>query len=147
MGLSFQEKSLWLMFVSLVGCFGFYFVNVLRAQPSVEEMVPTLAADVMPHQAALFLVATALLVACQIVGHLLIVLVDRRTETDERDRLIGLKGARNAGFVLATGVACSLWLAVITTGNFLFTHVLLAFWVLAELVGIATQLYLHRRGA
>ena len=93
------------------------------------------------------MVAVGFLVIFQIVGHALIAILDRRTETDERDRLIGLKGSRNAGFVLATGVACSLWLAVITTGNFLFTHVLLAFWVLAELVGIATQLVLHRRGA
>ena len=147
MGLSFQEKSLWLMFVSLVGCFGFYFVNVLRAQPSVEEMVPTLAADVMPHQAALFLVATALLVACQIVGHLLIVLVDRRVETDERDRLIALKGTRNASYVLATGAFCTLSTAMVTNGNFACAHVLLGFWVLAQLVEIGTQLVLYRRGA
>ena len=137
MGLSFQEKSLWLMFVGLVGCFGFYFAVA----------VPTDVNYVCPEQMVLFVVAVGFLVIFQIVGHALIAILDRRTETDERDRLIALKGSRNAGFVLATGVACSLWLAVITTGNFLFTHVLLAFWVLAELVGIATQLVLHRRGA
>jgi len=137
MGLSFQEKSLWLMFVSLVGCFGFYLAMAL----------PPDATYIRSEQMVLFAVAVGFLVIFQIVGHALIAILDRRTETDERDRLIGLKGSRNAGFVLATGVACSLWLAVITTGNFLFTHVLLAFWVLAELVGIATQLVLHRRGA
>ena len=139
MGLSFQEKSLWLIFVSLVGCFGFYFAVVLPPDPD--------ANFVRPDQVVLFAVAVGFLVIVQIVGHAVIAILDRRATTDERDRLIGLKGSRNAGFVLATGVACSLWLAVITTGNFLFTHVLLAFWVLAELVGIATQLYLHRRGA
>jgi len=137
MGLSFQEKSLWLMFVSLVGCFGFYFAAVL----------PPDANYVRPEQFVLFAVAVGFLVVLQIVGHAVIAVLDRRTTTDERDRLIALKGARNSGFVLGTGVACSLWLAVITVGNFLFTHVLLAFWVLAELVGIATQLVLHRRGA
>ena len=137
MGLSFQEKSLWLMFVSLIGCFGFYLAMAL----------PPDATYIRSEQMVLFAVAVGFLVIFQIVGHALIAILDRRTETDERDRLIGLKGSRNAGFVLATGVACSLWLAVITTGNFLFTHVLLAFWVLAELVGIATQLVLHRRGA
>ena len=139
MGLSFQEKSLWLIFVSLVGCFGFYFAVVLPPDPDTSF--------VRPDQVVLFAVAVGFLVIVQIVGHAVIAILDRRTETDERDRLIALKGSRNASFVLGTGVACSLWLAVITTGNFLFTHVLLAFWVLAELVGIATQLYLHRRGA
>ncbi len=38
MDLSFQEKSLWLLFVSLVAAFGFYFVTVL----------PTDAVNVMP---------------------------------------------------------------------------------------------------
>jgi hypothetical protein len=76
-----------------------------------------------------------------------IAIVDRRSETDERDRLIGLKGARNGSVVLATGVFCSLCLAVLTTGNFVFTHVLLAFWVAAQLVEYGSQLILYRRGA
>jgi hypothetical protein len=137
MALSFQEKSLWLMLVSLVGCFGFYFAMVL---PPGETYI-------RPEQVVLFAVAVGFLVVVQIVGHAVIAILDRRTETDERDRLIALKGSRYASYVLGTGVCCALWLAVITVGNFLFTHVLLAFWVLAELVGIAAQLVLHRRGA
>ena len=137
MGLSFQEKSLWLMFVSLVGCYGFYFAMVL----------PPDATSIRPEQVVVFALAVVFQVVLLIVGHAVIAILDRRVTADERDRLIALKGARNTGFVLATGVCCSLWLAVITSGNFVFTHVLLAFWVLAELVGIGTQLYLHRRGA
>lgn len=52
MDLSFQEKSLWLLFVSLVAAFGFYFVTVL----------PTDAVNVMPHQVVLFVLAVVLLV-------------------------------------------------------------------------------------
>ncbi|HEX6367665.1 MAG TPA: hypothetical protein VF006_01955 [Longimicrobium sp.] len=137
MDLSFQEKSLWLMFASLAGVFGFYFVTVL----------PTDGADVMPHQVVLFTVAIVVLVIMQIVGHVVIAIVDRRTETDERDRLIGLKGTRNASYVLATGVFLALCAAVMAEGNFLFTHVLLGFWVLAQMVEIGSQLFLYRRGA
>jgi hypothetical protein len=137
MDLSFQEKILWLMFVSLVGVFGVYFITVL----------PTAAVDVMPHQVVLFVLAVVMLVILQIAGHIVIAIVDRRTETDERDRLIGLKGARNASYVLATGVFLSLCAALLTKGNFLFTHVLLAFWVLAQLVEIGSQLFLYRHGA
>lgn len=137
MTLSFQEKSLWLMFVSLAGVFGFYFVTVLPAN----------GADVMPNQMVLFTVAVVMLVIMQIVGHAVIAIIDRRTQTDERDRLITLKGTRNAAYVLATGVFLALCAAMVTDGNFLFTHLLLGFWVLAQLVEIGSQLFLYRRGS
>jgi len=137
MNLSFHEKSLWLMFVSLVGVFGAYFAMVL----------PTHTVDVMPHQVALFVLAVVLLVIMQIVGHIVIAIVDRRTQTDERDRLIELKGTRNAAYVLATGVFLALCATLLTKGNFIFAHLLLGFWVLAQLVEIGSQLFLHRRGA
>lgn len=137
MGLSFQEKSLWLMFVSLVGVFGFYFVTVLPAN----------GADVMPSQMVLFTVAVVMLVILQVGGHIVIAIVDRRTQTDERDRLTGLKGTRNAAYVLATGVFLALCAAMVTDGNFVFTHLLLGFWVLAQLVEIGSQLFLYERGS
>jgi hypothetical protein len=137
MGLSFQEKSLWLLFGSLAVSFGLYFVTVLPAE----------SVNVMPQQVVLFVLVLVLLVVAQVVGHALIALVDRRTETDERDRLIALKSSRIAAYVLATGVFLSLCTALLTQGNFLFTHVLLGFWVLAQLVEIGAQLLLYRRGA
>jgi hypothetical protein len=137
MGLSFQEKSLWLMFATLVAAFGFYFVTVLPAD----------AANVTPRQMVLFTLAIVVLVVLQIAGHVVFALMDRRTDTDERDRLIGLKGTRNAAYVLATGVFLALCTALVTEGNFLFTHVLLGAWVVAQLVEIGSQLVLYRRGA
>lgn len=134
---SFQEKSLWLMFVSLVGAFGFYFVAVLPGQ----------AVNIGPQQVVLFVLAVVLLVIVQILGHIVIAVLDRRSGTDERDRLIALKGTRNGSFILATGTFLALCTAVLTDGNFAFAHVLLGFWVLAQLVEIGSQLYLYRRGA
>jgi hypothetical protein len=135
--LSFQEKSLWLMLLSLLLGFGVYAATVLPAH----------AVNVMPHQIVLFVVAVVALVVMQIVGHIVIAIFDRRTESDERDRLIALKGTRNAGYVLAVGVFFALCTALVTDGNFMFTHVLLAAWVLAQLVEIASQLVLYRRGS
>jgi hypothetical protein len=135
--LSFQEKSLWLMLLSLLLGFGVYAAMVLPAH----------AANVMPHQIVQFVVAVVALVVMQIVGHIVIAIFDRRAESDERDRLIALKGTRNAGYVLAVGVFFALCTALVTDGNFMFTHVLLAAWVLAQLVEIASQLVLYRRGS
>jgi hypothetical protein len=137
MDLTFREKSLWLVGISLSLVFGGYFWQVL----------PASAANVLPDQIGLFPVAVLVLVALQAVGHALLAIGDRRTESDERDHRINLIGERNGWLVLATGVFLSLCLAVFTEGNFLFTHVLLAFWVLASLVSIGTSLWLYRRGA
>ena len=122
---------------SLVAVFGFYFATVL----------PSDAADVMPQDVAQFILAVVVLVVIQIAGHVVIAVVDRRSTMDERDTLIQLKGMRNAGYVLATGVFSALCLAVVSDGNFLFTHVLLGFWVVAQLVEIGSQLISYRRGA
>ena len=137
MDLTFQEKSLWVMFLGLLAVYGYYFSMVL----------PSDAVNVMPQHKVLFAVAVAYLVASQVVGHILIAIVDPRDETDERDRLIELKGTRVGSWVLAAGVFITLVVAVQTEGNFLFTHVLLGSWVLSQLVEIGSQLYLYRRGA
>lgn len=137
MDLSFQEKSLWLMGGSLVAVFGLYFASVL----------PGTAPNVLPQDVARFALAVVVLVVMQIAGHVVIAVADRRSTTDERDTLIQLKGMRNAGYVLATGVFSTLCLAVVSEGNFVFTHVLLGFWVLAQLVEIGSQLVMYRRGA
>ena len=140
MDLSFQEKSLWLMLVGLIASFAFYFYYAFASQ------LPQ-SVDVMPQQLLLFGLAVAMLVIVQIIGQVVIAIVDRRLQTDERDRLIALKGTRNAAYVLATGVFCALSAALLTTGNFIFTHILLGFWLLAQLTEIGSQLFLYRRGA
>lgn len=137
MDLTFEEKSLWVLFLGLLGVYGYYFSMVL----------PTDALNVMPQHKVLFAMAVAYLVASQVVGHILIAIVDPRDDTDERDRLIELKGTRVGSWVLAAGVFITLVVAVQTEGNFLFTHVLLGSWVLSQLVEIGSQLYLYRRGA
>ena len=134
MDLTFREKSLWTLLAGLLAAFGFYVITVL----------PAAGPDVDSDQVVLFVVAVVLLIMVQIVGHGLIAALDQRTETDERDELIALRGARWGGQVLGLGVAVAMVAAVMSEGNFLFTHVLLAFWVLAELVEIGTQLAYYR---
>ena len=137
MNFSFREKSLWLMLIGLVVIFTFYFATVL----------PSNATNVEPQHMATFALAALILAIVAVVGHIVIAIVDRRTATDERDRLIELKGKRNANYVLVTGVFLALCIPLLTKGTFLLTHVLLGFWVLAQLVEIGSQLFLLRQGA
>jgi hypothetical protein len=81
-----------------------------------------------------------------VAGHAVIALLDRRTETDERDRSIELKGGRYGSYVLATGVFFALCTALMTEGNAVMAHVLLGAWVLAQGVEIISQLVMYRRG-
>lgn len=141
MSRTFQEKSLWVALAGLLVAFGVYFWLAYAT------ILPTpRAKDVMPHQGALFIVATILLVVILIAGHLAILFRDRGAREDERDRWIALKGMRNGSYVLATGVFLALCTALTTDGNAIMAHVLLGFWILAHCVEIVSQLVLYRTG-
>lgn len=142
MSMTFHEKSLWVTLAGLLVAFGGYFYSVSST------ILPTPAArDVMPHQAGLFIAATILLVLILVAGHIVIAVIDRRTEADERDRWIELKGERYGSYVLASGVFLALCSALMTEGNAIMAHVLLGSWVLAQGVAIASQIVLYRRGS
>lgn len=141
MNLSFREKSLWLLLLSLLAAFGFYFASVL----------PSPMANVAPPHVMTFLGMTILLVVVQVIGQAVLAIAHRRelqarTQSDERDVLISLKSARIGSWILATGVFCALCVAVLVPGNFAFVHVLLAAWAVAQAVEILSQLVLYRRG-
>jgi hypothetical protein len=141
MSLSFREKSLWLLLISPVAAFGYYFASVLPPQ----------SPNITPQHIVTFVGMTVLLVFAQIVGNILLAVGSRRElaghiQSDERDERITGKGMRIASYVLATGVFTSLCIAVVIPGNFVFVHVLLAFWVFAQAAEITTQLVLYRRG-
>ena len=139
--MTFQEKSQWVQLVGLLVAFGGYF------QSAWLTILPTPAAkDILPHQAGLFMAATILLVVILVVGHIVVIIFDQDTETDERDRLIEFKGERWGSFVLASGVFISLCTAVVTEGNAIMAHVLLGFWVLAQIIDCAAQIIIYRRG-
>jgi uncharacterized BrkB/YihY/UPF0761 family membrane protein len=139
--MTFKEKSLWITLVGLVVAFGGYFYS------AYSTILPTTAAkDLLPHQAGLFIGATVLLVLILLAGHIVIALLDRRTEPDERDRSIELRAGQYSSFVLATGVFLALCTALMTEGNAIMAHVLLGSWVIAQGVEITSQLVLYRRG-
>lgn len=142
MSMTFQEKSLWAILAGLLVVFSGYFYSAYMT-----ILTTPAARDVMPHQAGLFIAATVMLVVLLIAGHIVIALSDRRTEPDERDRLIELRGERYGSCVLATGVFMALCTALMTEGNAVMAHVLLGFWVMAHVVEIVSQLVMYRRGS
>jgi hypothetical protein len=142
MSMTFQEKSQWVTLLGLLVAFGGYFKSAWQT------LLPTpVAPDILPDQASLFLAATILLVVILVTGHIVIAIFDHRTDTDERDRLIELKGERYGSLVLACGVFVTLCTAVYIQGNAIMAHVLLGSWVLAGVVESLTQILMYRRSA
>jgi hypothetical protein len=142
MSMTFQEKSQWVTLLGLLIAFGGYFKSA-----SLMLLPEPIATDIMPGHAGLFMGATVMLVVILVVGHIAIVAFDPRAETDERDRLIELKGERYGSFVLACGVFLSLVVAVMTRGNAIMAHVLLGSWVLSSIVENLSQIIMYRRSA
>lgn|SRR5690606_36990330 len=140
MNITFREKSLWLLLVSLCAAFGIYFAVAL----------PNASPQVKPTEIAAFIGIIVVLVVVQIISHTLLGIASRRElaaniQADERDALVRLKGTQVGSYVLAVGVFFSLCVGVFVKGNFAFVHVLLAFWVLAQATEYATQLVLYRQ--
>ena len=137
--MTFKEKSLWVTLTGLILTFGGYFYSVYMT------ILPSpVAKDILPHQAGLFISATVMLVIILVIGHIVIALIDRRTEPDERDKSIELRAGKYGAFVLATGVFFALSTALLTEGNAVMAHVLLGFWVLAQSIEIVSQLIMYR---
>lgn len=137
--MSFQEKSTALMLGLIVIVYGWYFATVAS---QVGE-TPVADIDYQP----LMLGTVAALVVLAIVGHILITAVPsyEGDETDERDRIIDLKGEGIGGYVLATGTLVGLFLAMAEYEPFWIANALLAGLVLSEIVTSASKLVYYRR--
>lgn len=98
--LSWQEKSLWGSLLAVLAVAVGYFVRTLgmaaRGEVDAGEVV------------SLSVGAVVLLAVVQILYQVLLALHARAEPADERDRLIALRGARDAYFVLQAG----LWLTI-----------------------------------
>jgi len=140
MKLSVREKGLWLLLLSLVAVFGYHFAVVLPPQLSSGT----------PPRVITFVGMTVLLVISQIVGSIVLALgnhreLSARIQSDERDAMISCKATRVASYILSAGAFSSICAALLVPGNLVFIHVLLAFWVAAQLAEITVQLVLYRR--
>lgn len=154
--MSFEEKSAWAVLLSTVLVWGFYFVA------AVTLAVPP---DVKPFPLfGFFIAAIVAQTVVLVVMHVAIALhaVVRRKELaqpDERDRLIAMRAERNANWVLSFG-SMSVALVLIWGGTFdalpmppwsmpapyVFGHLLVVVFALAEVVNRVSQIIAYRRG-
>ena len=140
--MSFREKSAWISFVVILIVFGFYFADY--AAHLLRPAYPH------HHYFGMFLLGVVLVVILEVVLHIVVAIrspSDANAPRDERDRLVNLKAARIAFYVLLT-------LAFLTIGTmhmgasavFMGNCIFFAIWV-AELSRFGSQIVLYRRHA
>jgi hypothetical protein len=138
--MSFQEKSTMTMTGILVVLFGWYFTLVLG------PIASSPARDTA--YSGLMIAVVVLLIILAAVSHtvLAIVLRSQANAHDERDRLIGLRSAGVAGYILAVGICAGIGLAMARVDTFWIAQALIAALVTAEITEGVVQLTLYRRG-
>jgi hypothetical protein len=140
---TFREKSAWISFVVILVAFGIYF-GLLTLHLLHPESSPH------PHFFGLFMLLVVAVVVLEVVLHILVAVrspADAGAPVDERDRLINLKAARVAFYVLMTGTFLSIGTMHLgATAWFMGNCVFFAIWI-AELTRLGSQVVLYRRMA
>ena len=137
--MSFQQKSTWAMFGTMLFVYGGYFLSLRGAYLAAPGQV--LAWDYRDEMLA----AVICLVVIAIVAHIVIALFGP-DETDERDRAIERMGDYVGGYVLGAGSLTAMGMAMFELPHFWIANMILLGLVLGELVGGAVKLVYYHRG-
>lgn len=139
MNASFEEKSVWIQLISLLVGLGAYV--------AVAGSMLSNGIDVLPAYGAVFMVvAVVLIVAVNVVGHIVVAIVSRPEGRDERDRLIAWRAESNSSWILGAGVIVAIGCMIATVGEVWVAHLLLLSLFIAEISKEILQLVYYRRG-
>jgi hypothetical protein len=140
---TFREKSIMVQIVSILTVYGFFGVRLwgFWDQPSMSSA----AAGAITAFALIGI--TICMIIIGIVSHVALVFYARPETPDERDRVIGLRGSRNAYGVLTVGIWCVLYLAITGVPHGALLYAIMGAFALAELIRLGSQLLYYRLGA
>lgn len=139
--MTFQEKSAITMTTILAVVFGAYFALVLAVIAGTPDR------DLA--YTGLLIGVGVILTILAATSHVFLAVVFRSQANayDERDRVVGLRAERIAGYVLAVGVCAGIGLAMTQVEAFWIAQALIASLVAAEVLEGITKVVLYRRSA
>jgi len=139
----FREKSIVIQIVSILAVYGLFGVCLwgFWDLPSL----PAVAAGAIMVVALIGI--TVCMIVINIVGHAALAFYARPEAPDERDRVIRLRGSRNAYGVLAVGMWCVLYLAIAKVPHGALLYTIMGAIALAELVRLGSQFLYYKLGA
>lgn len=139
--MTFQEKSAITTTTILAVAFGAYFALVLAviAETPDRDLAYT----------GLLIGVGVIVTILAATSHVFLAVVFRSQANayDERDRVVGLRAERIAGYVLAVGVCAGIGLAMTQVEVFWIAQALIASLVAAEVLEGITKVVLYRRSA
>lgn len=134
-----EEKSTWIVGVSLIFIYGWYFTTVIAKAASTPV-------DTIDYQ-DLLVAMVVVFIGVVIAGEIALAVITRGADRpDERDRKIDRFGEYIGGYVLGAGMLVVLVLAMAEIEHFWIANAALGAMVLAELVVTATKIVVYRRG-
>jgi hypothetical protein len=148
--MSFREKSIWTCLLSILVINLLYFVQAFRLYGAGEADSSAIV--------LLYIGAVIVQIVVQIVAHIIFATTSKPEVADERDIAIELKSHKYSHVVLSVGVFLSILGLIareivndaggpaIPITPFVLGHALLGFFVAAEVLHYATQLFYYRRG-
>lgn len=138
-GMSFEEKSVWLQLAGMGLALGGYFAiaGVMRVR----------GIDALPAYVPLFAGAVVVMVVILVAGHILAALTARPEPADERDRLIAWRAEARSGWVVAVGVLTGITGLVFGVDDVIVAHTLLGGLFCSEVLGFVLRIISYRRGA
>jgi hypothetical protein len=137
--MSTEEKSTWIVGVSLILIYGWYFTTILIKAAST----PVNTIDYQDLLVAMVVVFIGVVIA----GEIALAVITRGSDgPDERDRKIDRFGEYIGGYVLGTGMLVVLVMAMNEIEYFWIANTALGVMVLAELVTTVIKIAVYRRG-
>ena len=148
--MSYQEKNIIVSLFTTLIIFGFYAINIVQMVRS-ESVEPTgvysLWATIILLSIVVNIVSSVLTqIVFSIINFIRKQEVDEEFFADERDKLIDLKGTRNAYAVAGTGAFISMLTLVIGLSPLVMFNAVIFSLILAEIVGDVSRLYMYQRG-
>jgi hypothetical protein len=140
---AFLERSIVVQIVSILLVYGFFGARLW----GFWDQPPMSFAAAGAIMVFALIGITICMIIINIAAHIALAFYARPETPDERDRVIGLRGSRNAYGVLAVGVWCVLYLAITGVPHGALLYAIMGAFALAELVRLGSQLVYYRLGA
>ncbi len=141
---TFREKSIVVQIVLILAVYGYFGARLWGFWDQ-----PSLSTGIMGTITAVgaLISITVCMIIIGVASHIALALYAWPESPDERDRVIGLRGSRNAYGTLAAGVWCVLFLAIAGIPHGALFFAIMGVIAVAELVRLGSQLFYYRFGA
>jgi hypothetical protein len=147
--MSFQEKRTLVSLITTLVISAAYFVYMFQRYPEASPY----SVDIFRYWGSFFLILIPVSIVAKVVVHIVFSIINTLATqeeepafTDERDRFIELKSARNALYTFSIGVVLAMGSLVIDVPPATMFLLLLGAGILSEVVSDISQLYFYGRG-